>query len=131
MNQISTANPKEIALETLKDLSEYIPILIRLSQDASGTLQTNEFIPIFSKLLDGINTLSEAILSVRKVLRIGIMPQVDLLEADLLSILKDILNCQKEGEAIYFKQLLGEHLPNNLDQWKNEGIPALIQKKDT
>lgn len=124
-------DPKSIALETLYTLQLFLDNLIGL---CARILEENELTvkeASYQRLLEGIDTVMESILTARTVLRIGIHPQVNLLEADLLSILKDLLDAAQEGNTEYQEELIRTHLPQNLREWRHEGIPEMIRCRDS
>lgn len=129
--EIFTTQPKELADQTLRDLLPFTVALERLSIATSQVGEVHEFYIQFTQLIEGIGTFTEAILNARRILRVGIMPSVNLLEADLLSILKDLLQYQEKGETQYMAELLGQHLPLNLQQWREQGIPDLMRSRDS
>ncbi len=130
----ASPHPKEIAQDTLNNLSEYLIFLEEFSRKSGSFIQKSEIQPgfytQFTNLIDGVTTFTQAIANVKKVLRIGILLPVSLLEADLLSILKDLLSSHQKGQATYMKALLQDYLPKNLSQWREQGIPALIKSRD-
>jgi hypothetical protein len=89
-----------------------------------------EFQKNFLILIDGISTLTEAVHSVKKVFKMGLSPSIQVLEADLLSIMRDTLMSQNGGQTEYFQELLDEHLPKNLSEWRTTGIPMIMRSRD-
>jgi hypothetical protein len=129
--EISTSHPRELADDTLQHLMEYSLILENLSRSSSELIQDIRFHSSFARLLEGISTFTEAVSHVKVLMKIGLLQPIDLLEADLLSILKDLLNGQQQGQTEYVVSLLKEHLPTNLKQWRESGIPILIRARDS
>ncbi len=126
--EIIFAHPREIAHDTLQMLIFFTQRLMTISQDmgASGDTETE-----FLKLVDGVQTFSEAIQSASIVLRTGTQEEIRILGADLLSILDDIVGAKQAGNAAYLRELLSTHLPENLKLWGTEGIPLLIRSRDS
>jgi phosphoenolpyruvate carboxylase len=130
--EVYTAHPREVAQETLQNLIEYLPTLESFCRRASQTVYEKEFaMDSLSKVIEGITILTDAVLNVKQVFRIGIISPLDVLEADLLSIMKDILSAQQRDQKEYMEELLGHHLPKNLEQWRTQGLPALIRARDS
>lgn len=128
--EILTAHPREIVEDTLQNLLEFIEFLKHLSLKAADLASQPDFYPEYTRLVDGIATLTDAVTHVKGILKIGVLQPVQILEADLLSILKDLLSSQKSHQWVYVADLLRNHLFGNLQQWKDVGIPALIRSRD-
>ena len=129
--EIFTAHPREIAEDTLQNLLEFTTHLEQLSRNSAEKLQAGQVPHEFLKLVDGIDTFTSALIQVRQILRIGRLEPVHVLEADLMSILKDLVEFTENGNREYVVDLLQNHLPLNLDDWRREGIPALIRSRDS
>lgn len=130
--EIFTAHPRELAEETLQSLLEFTGHLEGLSQNAGAMLQEGR--PPkheFARLLDGLDTFSEALLQAKQILRVGQLDPINILEADLASILKDLVHFTEKQQLDYVIDLLTIHLPKNLSEWRNQGIPALIRSRDS
>jgi hypothetical protein len=126
--EITFAHPRELAEETLQILRGFADRLAEMSRElAAAPFAQAEF----TKLVDGIQTFTESLAQVKGILRIGILEPVNVLEADLVSILKDVLETLQTGDGAYRADLLREHLPKNLGEWAREGIPALIRSRDS
>jgi len=130
--EILTAHPRELAEETLQSLMEFTSHLELLSKNAgaklvAGHAPRHEFL----RLLDGVQTFTEALLQAKQILHVGLLEPVNLLEADLTSILKDLIQFTESGQKEYVIDLLQTHLPLNLEDWRREGIPTLIRSRDS
>lgn len=125
--EVFTAHPRELAEETVQTLLQFVDHLVQYSKYTADLMEQSKVRGEFEKLLDGIGTFTESLAGVKQILRIGILPSVNVLEADLLSILKDMLHFYQTGEVAYVCQLMREHLPENLELWKNEGLPELVR----
>jgi len=129
---VTTALARELAEETLRDLDAFTRHLEGLSRAAAGSLHAGPAPKAdFNRFLDGIDMFSEAVLTVRDVLRAPRVPDADLLQVDLLSILQDLLSSIRKGESAYCAELLSVHIPENLLQWREKGIPALVRCRDS
>jgi hypothetical protein len=124
-------HPKDVAEMTLNNLSEFSKILEGLSRRTAAAIAGPDFHLSFNRLMDGVNTLSEGVSHIKKLQRIGYLQPVNLLEADLASILSDLYTCYESQPTEYLLELLHEHLPLNMRQWREEGIPALIRARDS
>jgi hypothetical protein len=129
--EIFTAHPRELAEETLQSLMEFTSHLELLSRNAGAKLEAGQVPPEFMRLVDGIETFTDALLQTKQILRVGLMEPVNMLEADLASILKDLLQFTESGQREYVIDLLQSHLPLNLADWRNQGIPTLIRARDS
>jgi hypothetical protein len=130
--EITLAHPREMAEETLQTLMNFAERLARLCPEAAEALEASP--PdhaSYDRLLDGIQTFAESIAAVKSILRIGILTPVNVLEVDLVSTMKDLLDANQKGDAAYRDLILREHLPGNLSDWVREGIPAMIKSRDS
>lgn len=123
--EIFTAHPKEIAEETLQSLVEFTKHLEDLCEAVAIDQQK------LPKLADGIMTFIDALTNVKQILHIGIMPSVQVLEADLASILRDVLDFQQKKQYDYVSGVIRDALAPNLALWRTEGLPNLIRSRDS
>ena len=123
--EVFTAHPKEIAEETLQSLVEFTKHL----ETMCGEVREDH--TEMPKLADGITTFIDALTHVKQILRIGVMPSVQILEADLVSILRDILEFQQKKQTDYVASVVGDALAANLALWRTEGLPFLIRSRDS
>lgn len=129
--ELFTAHPREIAEETLQNLLDFTSHLEQFSRQSAEKLLAHQVPQEFMKLIDGIEIFTGGLVQVRMTLRIGRLEPVSVLEADLLSILKDLVEFTESGDRDYVIDLLQNHLPLNLEDWRREGIPALIRSRDS
>lgn|GEM_PF-3697584 len=130
--EITLAHPREIAEDTLQTLKIFAGKLADLSLRAADEFEdATPRSESYLRLIDGIQTFVESILSVRQVLRIGLLQPVRLLEADLLSIAQDLLAAHMSGDRAYRGMLLRNQLPACMDDWAQQGIPAMISCRDS
>ncbi len=122
--EIFTSHPKEIAEETLQSLVEFTKQLEAL---CGAVAEDPSKLP---KLADGIMTFIDALTNVKTILHIGIMNSVQVLEADLASILKDILEYQQKSQYEHVGIVARDALAPNLALWRAEGLPQLIRSRD-
>src|SRR5690606_6436744 len=112
----------QVLLGFSKELATYSHVL---SSERDARLFEEKFL----RLLDGLETFAEGVSTARVALRLGLMDQVRLLEADLVSILKDLFEAKKSGRRDYVDRLLTGELPENLREWHDQGIPAIIRSR--
>jgi hypothetical protein len=129
--EVFTAHPRELAEETLQSLLDFTHHLEAFSRQAANSLETGQVTGDFIKLLDGVKTFTEAILSAKQILRVGSLEPLTMLETDLASIMKDLLQFQQTNQRSFVIDLMRNHLPLNLQDWRNEGIPTLIRSRDS
>ncbi|MGK5084505.1 hypothetical protein WDW37_14515 [Bdellovibrionota bacterium FG-1] len=129
--EVFTAHPRELAEETLQSLMEFTTHLEKLSRQSASKLEAKVTPSEFLRLVDGIETFTDALMQTKQILRIGRMEPINVLEADLASILKDLVEFTESGQKDYVIDLLKNHLPINLEDWRREGIPALIRSRDS
>jgi hypothetical protein len=123
--EVFTAHPKEIAEETLQSLVEFTK---HLEEMCTLVSEDHSKLP---KLADGITTFIDALANVKQILRIGIMPSIQVLEADLVSILRDMLEFQQKKQIDYVAMTVRDALSSNLALWRTEGLPFLIRSRDS
>lgn len=132
--EVLTAHPRELAEQTLRDMIEFCAPLSERARRAGQCFRENQHPSRdLAVLVDGINVFTEALRGAKQILRVipGGFPRIDVLEADLISIMKDIVQFYEEGQLAYVGELLSEHLPKNIDEWRTEGIPSLIRSRDS
>lgn len=130
--EVLTAHPRELAEETLQSLIEFTSHLELLSRNAGAKLEAGHAPRHeFMRLIDGVQTFTDALLQAKQILRVGILEPVNVLEADLASIFKDLVQFTESGQREYVIDLLQSHLPLNLADWRREGIPTLIRARDS
>lgn len=129
--EIFTLHPKDVAQETLSDLIEFSKILENLSIKAATRHQEQDFPVYFSQLIDGLNTFTEAVSGVKRILKLGLFNSIQSLESSLLVTLKKILATQEGAIDENLDQLLTEELPKNLKEWRETGLPSLIRSRDS
>jgi len=127
--EIFTAHPREIAEETLQTLIEFCRVMAGISSTAADSIAQGRFNWDLRKLLEGLTSFSEAMLMVRQILRIGVMAEINVLDAEFASVLKDILACQEQQNLTYLRDLLADHLPRILDDWAKSGIPHILKAR--
>ena len=129
--EIFTSHPKEIADETLHDLIEFSKFLQSFSQSSAEQIHETDFFVQFDRLIDGISTFTEAISSVKRILKLGLFNSIQNLEIELLAILTEISTHREANnrEALY--SLLNEQLPSHLQKWREQGLPSLIRSRDS
>jgi hypothetical protein len=127
--EVVTTTPKELAEETLQDLLPFCEGLADMSRRVAADLGSHE--REFRQLVDGIEMLIESVMTVRMTLRVAAIPPVNVLEAEIVSILRDLVDSKQAGNQAHLSELLSEHLPKHLEDWRREGIPALIRCRDS
>ncbi len=129
--EIFTTHPKEVADETLYDLIEFSKALENLATTAAQNVSKTDFMVHFNRLLEGITTFTEAVSGVKRVLKLGLFNSIQLLESNLLSILREVLQAHEQRNTIALAQLISEDLQENLRNWRNTGLPSLIRSRDS
>jgi hypothetical protein len=120
----------QMAMETLGTLKDYSLVLEDLSQKASEWVGENEFSDKFLNLIEGLQTFSDSIAQVKTVLGIQPHSKIGILESDLTSILKELMESQEKKDLEHKRSLLKKHLPENLRSWRNSGFPTLQLARD-
>lgn len=128
--KVFTNHPREIVQDTLQNLLEFTPHLERYSLKTAEAFGSPEAAQDFIKLVDGISTFTESVSGARNILRLAGNQELNILEADLLSILKDMLDAYQKPDPAYLKDLLTEHFPANMRDWRERGLPLMIRARD-
>jgi len=119
--------PREIALDTLHTLRLYIDRVVhqcdRVADETDPVLREE----LFQQLLDSLAVINEGLALSRRILRPGIHATLDLLETDLLSILKDLCLAAEANQADHRMELVAIHLVKNLNEWRESGIPLIVE----
>ncbi len=130
--EIHTSHPREMAEDTLQNLLSFTPHLKGLSLRTGQTLREGGDInKQIQSLVNGMELFTQGIAGVKKLLRIGLLPEVQVLETDLFAILKDLFEYQAAGQTAFAADLLETHLPANLEDWTTRGLPAMIRSRDS
>ena len=129
--EIFTSHPKEVAEETLNCLDTFAVQIQELSIATAEKIARNAEAGDLEPLIDGLKTFSEAVHQVKIILKTSHLAPIPMLEADLLSILKDLFEFMGSGDKAYVCDLLNKHLPQNLTEWREKGIPTLRTSRDS
>ena len=119
---------KESLRQTLIDLRQFTQELTQLSLETSELLHRSDFFSRFTRLIDGLGLLNDAIIQLKKSLSLTSNHLVKVLEADLLFILQEILSAQEKKQYTEISLLLREELPSHLQQWRENGIPIFLEE---
>jgi len=120
--ELSFCSALEIVISVLNDLLAYSSRIALLSRN----LTTDEE---YSRLIDAIQIFSDALNVVKPHFKYAELSRANILEADLQSILTDLLDALKRGNIEYRNDLLTEHLPANMNDWRTECLPRLISAR--
>lgn len=128
--EITVVHPREMAAETIDLITRHAANLSELSRTIAGETLPNRVHPRLEELVSGVQTLVDGVTCVKNLLNAHSIGAVQVLEADLLSILKDLLEAHESSDPQqrqYARELLGEHLPKNLSDWCSDGLPQIAQ----
>ncbi len=130
MNQdiLPGAGFKELAEETLQILLQFSQELSKMATDLAKS--TDEENVAFDKLVDGLQTLTDGIKTVKTYLDLGPMAHIESLEQGMELALTELLTAYQAGDSQKFNDTLTQLLVPNLDGWTCTGIPALIRSRD-
>ena len=129
--EVRTAHPREMADETLQTLIPFSLHIEELCAVVAARFRAGESPPEFTRLIDDIQVFSDAYQSVKQVMRLGLITSIQVLEADLVSIMKDALTYSQNGNPGYVAELLETHLPQNLREWREVGIPTILKARQS
>ena len=129
--EVLTTHPRELAEETLQMLLEFTSHLEEMALRVAADLTRGQPANDLQKLLDGIQVFTDSLIESKRAMKVGLFPKTDLLETDLLSLLKDTVTHLEKADVQYVAQLIGIDLVDNLRAWKETGLPALIRSRDS
>jgi hypothetical protein len=135
-NEIQNSNveltPQELIQETLQDLIDFSFIIEKISRKAASCIGDKAaFLTDFIQLIESLALFTEAVSHVRQVIGLDIFRPVNRLEKDLLIILKDLESSHGNEADDSISVVLENYLPENLQQWREVGIPALMSVRDS
>jgi sulfur carrier protein ThiS len=128
--QVKTMNTVDLARETVEDLTSLVQELARFS-GTLATYQPEEQGRQFVKLVDGIEAMTEAVVSIRGVLEVKPIPLIAELENQMADILGRILQARQSQSHDTVNSLLMKDLPQNLEEWHTKAFPALVRARDS
>lgn len=126
--EVLTDSSERVMEKTLDSLSQFLENLIQICGSAKESPGKGELYPLLGKIVEGIDLLSDTTSTVKASLRKGLDQKIRFLEIDLISIMRDLLDASQRSETEFVKELIHNDLQDNLNRWKNEGIPSLRDK---
>lgn len=125
--EVQTLTRAEMSLQMMESVSVLLHEMLELIERI--TVQENKTIiyQSFTKLIDGLQAFTETVQTVRIACKIVNNQNIALMEADLLSVMKDLLHYCSLDQVDYLKSVLKNDLPVCVNEWLNEGIPAIIE----
>ncbi|MBI3544853.1 MAG: hypothetical protein HY075_16395 [Deltaproteobacteria bacterium] len=126
--EVETANPADLAFQTLNTLDQYIDRLVASIQRAAAHYRGKNLIAgdaYFAKSIDGLDLFVQTIGGVKLALRIGLNTQIALAEAELISVMNDLLDAKRQNNYLYMAELLEKELTQNLGEWKTTVFPLI------
>jgi hypothetical protein len=125
INFIATT-PIDLAYETINTLELYLDRLINSIERAGIHYKNMNLVAAESylaKAIDGLDLFIQTIGGIKMALKFGLNQKVALIEADLVSIMNEILNAKRQNNYIYLSEILSKDLIENLYQWKEVAFP--------
>lgn len=126
--EFETASPADLAYSTLDTLEQYVERLVTSISRASMHYRGKNLVSgdaYFARSIDGLDLFVQTIGGVKLALRVGLNTQVALVEAELVSIMNDLLEAKRQNNYVYMSDLLEKDLVNNLAEWKGTVFPLL------
>lgn len=126
--EIFTANPADLAYETISTLVHYVDRLTVTIQRAAMHYRGKTHVSgdvYFAKAIDGLDLFVQTIGGVKLALKIGMNPKVALTEASLVSIMNDLLEAKRANNYVFLAELLDQDLIENLSEWKDQIFPLM------
>lgn len=129
--EVSTSHPREFVEDTLQTLIKFSDRLIQISEGLAMQLENGVTDVSFERLIEGLEVFTDTLTCAKNLLGVGMIPKVQVLEADLASILRDLTHAREHAQLGFQVELLRDHLIENLQEWKELGIPTLIRSRDS
>jgi hypothetical protein len=132
--EIMTSHPRELVQQTLQSVIEFCEPLIARATLAGEAFRSAEHPSTeLASLVDGIGVFSDALNGAKQIMKVGTgsIPRLDLLEADLASIMKDVVTYYEQDQTQYVAELLCDHLVKNIREWQTAGLPELMRSRDS
>ena len=126
--EVETACPADLAYQTLDTLDIYIDRLITSIRNAAIHYRGKNLVAAdsyFAKAIDGLDLFVQTIGGVKLALRIGLNTKMALAEAELISVMNDLLDAKRQNNYVYMAELLEKELAGNLLEWKEVIFPIL------
>lgn len=130
--EIEVSSPYELAFETLNTLEQYVDRLIASINRAALLYKEKNLITAdayFVKSIDGLDLFVQTIGGIKLALRLGLNSKVGLIEAELVSIMNDLLDAKRQNNYVFLADLLEKDLIQNLGEWKTTVFPILRSQK--
>ncbi|MCM2276832.1 MAG: hypothetical protein NDJ89_01995 [Oligoflexia bacterium] len=129
--EVRLDHPRSIAKETLETLQAFMSHLEKYALQAAQALRAGAGArDELDLLLDNLNTFTESLNGVKRILGGEACEETAIIEVDLLSILSDTLEFQRQGQSAYVAEMLETHLVSNFREWREEGLPALRDRAE-
>lgn len=132
--EVETANPADLAYQTLSTLETYLDRLITSIEKSAQSYRSKNLVAgdaFFAKAIDGLDLFVQTIGGVKLALRIGLNPQLALAEADLISVMNDLLDAKRQNNYVFMAELLEKELVDNLKEWKTKIFPLIRTLKSS
>ncbi|MCM2324666.1 MAG: hypothetical protein NDJ90_15510 [Oligoflexia bacterium] len=124
--EVRLSPPNLIVAETLETLVEFTDHLVAYSREAAQALRDGSAGRAeLDHLLQNLGVFTESLNGVKRILGGEACQETAIIEVDLLSILSDTLEFYQQGQYAYAAEMLESHLPSNLTEWRDQGLPAL------
>lgn len=132
--ELETARPADLAFQTLDTLEQYLDRLLQSIERTALHYRGKNLITgdaYFAKSIDGIDLFVQTIGGIKLALRIGLNTKLALAEAELVSIMNDLLDAKRQNNYIFMADLLEHELMKNLGEWKSSIFPLLRNLKSS
>lgn len=126
--EVETASPADLAYQTLSTLEAYLEKLIMSIERSAESYRAKNLVAgdaYFAKAIDGLDLFVQTIGGVKLALRIGLNTRLALAEAELISVMNDLLDAKRQNNYIFMADLLDKELAANLVEWKTQIFPLI------
>jgi len=130
--EVKTLSKIEMSVQMLAGVVSLLDEMIQLSERIAEEQSRLEVFRQFTRLIDGLQVFIDTVQTVRLACRVINTQSLALMEADLLSVMKDMVMYCNENKIEYMQSILRNDLPIVLRDWADSGIPeieAIITKK--
>lgn len=121
----------DVIEETLSMLSEFAVNLRQLSLEQKSFDRISELDPVLIKMVEGFHLILETLATIRGMLSTPSSESLQLWDADIRSLLSDLLDMRENSSATKelqqsMQEMFSEHIPDNLSHLMRAVLPDLL-----
>jgi hypothetical protein len=126
--KIAQQHPQFLAYESLEDLVDYCPHLMGSCQKVAYLIrQEADFFAVFLELIDQLEIFVQTVQMTKRILKAYKINELAILEADMVSILRDLQFAVQAKNEGFIADLLENQMTKNMEAWKEKGLPLMLR----